>query len=76
MDTLKTIIKLVKKDCFIASIDAYYSVTMATSDAKYLRFSWRGQFYQFICSYMLTQWHLMRPENLPNVLNLPLKGYI
>lgn len=54
MDTLKTIVKLVEKDCFIASIDAYYSVPIAASDTKYLRFSWRGQFYQFICSYMLT----------------------
>ena len=45
MDTLKTIIKLVEKDCFIVLIDAYYSVPIPTSDTKYLRFSWRGQFY-------------------------------
>ena len=50
MDTLNTIIKLVEKDCFMASIDlkdAYYSVPMAISHRKYLRFSWRGQLYQF-----------------------------
>ena len=45
MDTLKTIIKLVEKDCFIVLIDVYFSVPIPTSDTKYLRFSWRGQFY-------------------------------
>ena len=52
MDTLNTIIKLVEKDCFMASIDlkdAYYSVPIAISHRKYLRFSWRGQLYQFTC---------------------------
>ena len=52
MDTLNTIIKLVEKDCFMASVDlkdAYYSVPIATSDRKYLRFFWRGQLYQFTC---------------------------
>ena len=52
MDTLNTIIQLVEKDCFMASIDlkdAYYSVPIARSDRKYLRFFWRGQLYQFTC---------------------------
>jgi len=52
MDTLNTIIKLVEKDCFMASIDwkdAYYSVPIAKSDRKYLRFLWKGKLYQFTC---------------------------
>ena len=51
-DTLNTIIKLVDKDCFMASIDlkdAYYSVPIAAPYRKYLRFSWRGSLYQFTC---------------------------
>ena len=52
VDALNTIIKLVDKDCFMASIDlkdAYYSVPIATPFRKYLRFSWRGSLYQFTC---------------------------
>ena len=52
MDTLYTIIKLVEKDCFMASIhlkDAYYSVPIAASYRKYLKFSWKGCLYQFTC---------------------------
>ena len=52
MDTLYTIIKLVEKDCFMASIDlkdAYYSVPIAASYRKYLKFSWKGSLYQFTC---------------------------
>lgn len=52
MDTLYTIIKLVEKDCFMASIDlkdAYYSVPIAASYRKYLKFSWKGSLYQFRC---------------------------
>lgn len=52
MDTLNTITKLVEQDCFMASIDlkdAYYSIPIATSDRKYLKFSWKGQLYQFTC---------------------------
>ena len=52
MDTLNTILKLVEKDCFMASIDlkdAYYSVPIAASYRKYLKFSWKGNLYQFTC---------------------------
>lgn len=41
MDTLKSAINLVKKDCYFASIDlkdAYYSVAVQPSDRKYLQF--------------------------------------
>jgi len=52
MDTLNTINKLVEQDCFMASIDlkdAYYSILIATSARKYLKFSWKGKLYQFTC---------------------------
>lgn len=52
MDTLNTIIKLIEKDCYMASIDlndAYYSVSIRPSDRKYLRFMWRGTLFQFTC---------------------------
>lgn len=62
MDSLNTIIKLVEKDCYVVSIDlkdACYSVPIATSDRKYLRFFWRG-----LSVHMLTQWPLMRPQKV------------
>ena len=52
MDTLTTIIRLVEKDCYMASIDlkdAYYSVPIAKAHRAYLRFIWRGTLYQFTC---------------------------
>ena len=39
MDTLNTVIKLIEKDCYMASInlkDAYYSVSITPTDRKYL----------------------------------------
>lgn len=60
MDTLHTITKLVEKDCFMAAIDlkdAYYSVTMAPEDRKYLKFIWRGKPYQFTCPIYLPTIH-------------------
>lgn len=41
MDTLKTAISLISKDCYMASIDlqdAYYSCKVNVNDRKYLRF--------------------------------------
>ena len=52
MDTLKSILNLIQKDCFLASLDlkdAYYSVPVARDHRKYLRFLWWGQLYQFTC---------------------------
>lgn len=52
MDTLQTVIKLIEKDCFMASIDlkdAYYSVPIAREDRKFLRFIWQGSLFQFTC---------------------------
>lgn len=52
MDSFESAIKLVTKDCFMASLDlkhAYYSVPIAESQRKYLRFIWRGNFFEFSC---------------------------
>ena len=52
MDTLNTVIKLIEKECYMASIDlkdAYYSVSIRPPDRKYLRFMWRGTLFQFTC---------------------------
>ena len=52
MDTLKTVLNLIEKDYFLASLDltdGYYSVPVARDHRKYLRFLWRGQLYQFTC---------------------------
>ncbi len=50
MDTLETALKMLKPHCFMSSIDlrdAYYSIPIAPGHIKYLKFSWRGVFYQF-----------------------------
>ena len=52
MDTLNTVIKLIEKDCYMASIDlkdAYYAVSIKPADRKYLRFMWRDILFQFTC---------------------------
>ena len=52
MDTLQVALKLVTPFCFMSSIDlkdAYYSVPIAKHHRKFLRFSWRGQLWQFDC---------------------------
>ena len=52
MDTLWPVIRMMKPNCYMASIDikdAYYSVPIAVSDQKYLKFVWQGILYQFTC---------------------------
>ena len=52
MDSLNTVLEMVKSSCFMASIDlkdAYYSVPIATVDQKYLKFLWRGKLYKYVC---------------------------
>jgi hypothetical protein len=52
MDTLRSATKLIRPQCYFASIDlkdAYYSVPVCDSDRKFLRFNWQGQLYQFTC---------------------------
>ena len=52
METLNHAIQLMTPGCFMASIDlkdAYYSIPIAESDRKYLKFFWKGSMYQFTC---------------------------
>lgn len=52
MDTLWTVIRMMKPNCYMASIDikdAYYSVPIAETDQKYLKFEWQGVLYKFTC---------------------------
>lgn len=52
METVKTAMSLITPNCWFASIDlkdAYYSVSIADSDRKYLKFVWKHSVYQFTC---------------------------
>ena len=52
METLQSIIRLVEKNCYMASLelkDAYYMVGVSPSHRKYLRFMWKDVLYQFTC---------------------------
>ena len=52
MDTVLTAVQLMKPGCFIASMDlkdAYFSVSIHSDFQMYLKFSWRGQLYKFVC---------------------------
>ena len=52
MDTLWTVVRMMKTNCYMASIDikdAYYSVPVADSDQKYLKFEWHDTLYKFSC---------------------------
>ena len=52
MESLKSVIQLMEKDCFMASVDlrdAYYSIPMSVHAQKYLKFTWGGKLYQFTC---------------------------
>lgn len=51
-DTLWTVIRMMKPNCYMASIDikdAYYSVPIAATNQKYLKFEWKGNLYKFTC---------------------------
>ena len=52
MDTLQSAIRLMKQNCYIASVDlhdAYYSVPIDKEYQEFSRFSWRGKLFQFTC---------------------------
>ena len=47
---LKEILKMVEKNCFMASLvikDAYYLIPVDESSQKYLKLTWKEQLYQF-----------------------------
>lgn len=52
MEDVRTAIKLMTKNCFLGNIDlqdAYYMIPIHESHTKYLRFSWVGQLFEFVC---------------------------
>ena len=52
MDTLWTVIRVMKPNCYMASIhskDAFYSVPIDATDQKCLKFEWQGKLYKFTC---------------------------
>ena len=52
LENHKTVIRLLTKDCFLASIDltnAYYLIPIRPEDRKFLRFRLEGVLYEFNC---------------------------
>ncbi len=52
MDSIHTALHLMKKGCFMASIDlqdAYYTIPVFPEHRRYLKFSWQGKMYQYTC---------------------------
>ena len=52
MDTFEVALKLIKPNCFMASIDvrhAYYSVPIVDDHRKFLRFQWQNKVFQYTC---------------------------
>lgn len=52
VDTLQSAMRLMKQNCYMGSVDlrdAYYSVPIDEEYQKFLRFTWRGQLFQFTC---------------------------
>jgi hypothetical protein len=50
METFKSAVKMMKKNCWYASVDlkdAYYSVNIAHDDRCFLQFYWSGKTYQY-----------------------------
>lgn len=52
METLQSVLLLMEKDCFMASLDledAYYSCNINENFRKYLRFYWNDQLFEYTC---------------------------
>ena len=52
METIKSILKLIYPNCYMASVDlkdAYYSVKVFVRHQKFLKFRFKGVLYQFTC---------------------------
>ena len=52
MDGIKSVLNLITRDCFMASIDlkdVYYSVKIDERFQKYLKFIWHKKLYEFVC---------------------------
>lgn len=52
MDTLDSVIKMMKPGCYMASVDlkdAYYTVPICKDHQKFLKFKFNGNLYQYTC---------------------------
>ena len=52
-ETFMVVLDLIQKNDFFTSIDlrdAYFSIFVKKEFQRYLKFSWRGQLYQFVCA--------------------------
>lgn len=50
MESLQSALRMITKDCYIASIDlkdAYYCVLISKKDQKYVKFLWESKLYMF-----------------------------
>ena len=50
MDTIETVIGLMRQHCFMASLDlsnAYFSIPIAETNRCFLKFEWKDELYQF-----------------------------
>ena len=72
MDSLTSVITLMEKNCFMASLDikdAYYSFAINTSDRNYLCFEWNGHLYHYTC---LPNGLSLAPRKFTKILKVPL----
>ena len=81
MDTLKSVLKLVKKNCYMASVDirdAYYSVKIKKDNQKYLKFFWRDKLYAYAAlpNGLSSAPRLFTKIMKPIFSNLRLRGHI
>lgn len=81
MDTLISILRLIKENCFFAKIDlkdAFFSIPINCQDRKFFRFLFNGVLYEFCC---LPQGYRESPRLFTKILKVPLSflrslGYI
>jgi len=69
MDTAEKVIRLIKKDCYMAKKDAYYSVKIKEEHQKLLQFIFKGVLYHFTC---LPNGLCSGPRKFTKVLKPPL----
>lgn len=81
MDTLRSVTKLVRKNCFMASLDikdAYYTVKIHQIHEKLLKFHWKGTLYKYTClpNGLASAPRLFTKLLKPLLAALRLEGYI
>ena len=72
MDTIYSIMSLIKKGCYFTKIDlkdAYYSVKVCNEDSDFLKFTHRGKHYKFI---VLPNGYLHGPRKFTKIMKVPL----